>query len=190
MAPAPALLPGVVEILMVEDDPLDGELTLRALRRHNMADRLVWVRDGAEALAVLFGASGDPAAPLCHAPKLVLLDLKLPKVDGHELLRRLKSDPRTRAIPVVVLTSSCEEMDLVQAYESGGNSFVVKPVDFESFVDTVRQVMLLLAPAESGARARALAGRAWVAAPAGRPGRSRFFRNAGTRRDTVDRCRG
>ena len=117
-------------------------MALRALKRHNLANHVVWVRDGAEALDIIFGSSADPAAPINHSPKLVLLDLKLPKVDGHEVLRRIKSDPRTRAIPVVVLTSSREEADLLRAYENGTNSFVVKPVDFDSFVDAVRQLGL------------------------------------------------
>jgi two-component system response regulator len=112
------------------------------LTRHNLANHFVWVRDGAEALDLIFGSSADPAAPINRAPKLVLLDLKLPKVDGHEVLRRLKSDPRTRTIPVVVLTSSREEADLLRAYETGTNSFVVKPVDFDSFAEAVRQLGL------------------------------------------------
>lgn len=142
MISLPRNLPGVVEILLVEDNPRDAELALRALKRHNLANHVVWVRDGAEALDFIFGSSADPAAPINRSPKLVLLDLKLPKVDGHEVLRRIKSDPRTRAIPVVVLTSSREEADLLRAYESGTNSFVVKPVDFDSFVDAVRQLGL------------------------------------------------
>jgi two-component system response regulator len=132
--------PGVVEILLVEDNPRDAELTLRALKRHNLANHLVWVKDGAEALDLVFGTSADSDAPISQAPKLILLDLKLPKVDGHDVLRRLKRDPRTRAIPVVVLTSSREETDLLRAYETGTNSFIVKPVDFDDFVDTVRQL--------------------------------------------------
>ena len=142
MLSLPRNLPGAVEILLVEDNPRDAELALRALKRHNLANHVVWVRDGAEALDIIFGSSADPAAPINHSPKLVLLDLKLPKVDGHEVLRRIKSDPRTRAIPVVVLTSSREEADLLRAYENGTNSFVVKPVDFDSFVDAVRQLGL------------------------------------------------
>lgn len=132
--------PDAVEILLVEDNPHDAELTLRALRKHNLANRLVWVKDGAEALDFFFGPSDDPAVPLNHPPRVVLLDLKLPKVDGHEVLRRLKADPRTRTIPVVVLTSSQEETDIVRSYKLGVNSYIVKPVDFDNFAEAVRQL--------------------------------------------------
>ncbi len=135
-------LPGVVEILLVEDNPTDAELTIRALDQNHLSNRLVWVKDGAEALDLIFGPSADLDTPINNVPKLILLDLKLPKVDGHEVLARLKSDPRTRAIPVVVLTSSREEADLFRAYETGTNSFIVKPVDFDSFIEAVRQLGL------------------------------------------------
>lgn len=135
-------LPGVVEILLVEDNPSDAELTIRALERNHLANRLVWVKDGAEALDLIFGPSADPETPINHVPKVILLDLKLPKVDGHEVLQRLKSDPRTRMIPVVVLTSSREEADVLRAYKAGTNSFLVKPVDFDSFIEAVRQLGL------------------------------------------------
>lgn len=131
--------PGAVEILLVEDNPRDAELTQRALARHRLANRLVWVRDGQEALDLIFGAAGDAGAPLAQTPRLVLLDLKMPKVDGHEVLRRLKQDPRTRAIPVVVLTSSREEADLELSYQNGVNSYIVKPVDFSNFAEAVQQ---------------------------------------------------
>jgi CheY-like chemotaxis protein len=134
----PTTLPDAVEILLVEDNPRDAELTMRALERHHMANHLVWAKDGAEALDLVFGPSSDPATPIPHAPSLILLDLKLPRVDGHELLQRLKADPRTRPIPVVVMTSSREEADLGRAYQSGANSFVVKPVDFDHFVEAMR----------------------------------------------------
>lgn len=142
MSARPPPLPGVVEILLVEDNPSDAELTIRALERHNLANRLVWVKDGAEALDLIFGPSPDAGTPINHTPKLILLDLKLPKVDGHEVLERIKSDPRTRSIPVVVLTSSREETDLLRAYKSGTNSFIVKPVDFDRFIEAVRQLGL------------------------------------------------
>ena len=129
-----------IDILLVEDNPQDAELTLRVLRKRNLANHLTWVKDGAEAFEFIFGPSEGPAAPLACVPQLVLLDLKLPKVDGHEVLRRLKSDPRTRAIPVVMLTSSREEADIERSYEMGANSYIVKPVEFDAFVEAVTQV--------------------------------------------------
>lgn len=131
-----------VEILLVEDNPRDGELTLRALRKRNLANHLVWVKDGAEALDYFFGASTDARQKINHVPKLVLLDLKLPKVDGLEVLRRLKGDDRTKLIPVVVLTSSREEQDIVESYRLGVNSYIVKPVEFENFSEAVAQLGL------------------------------------------------
>jgi CheY-like chemotaxis protein len=128
---------GVVEILLVEDNPADAELTLRALSRSKLTNHVHVARDGAEALDFLFPRSG-PAA----GPKVILLDLKLPKVDGLEVLRRLKADDRTRRIPVVVLTSSREEPDIVTSYRLGANSYIVKPVDFEAFVRAVSDVGL------------------------------------------------
>ncbi len=128
------------DILLVEDNPQDAELTMRVFRKSNLANRLTWVKDGAEALEYVFGLSDDPAAPLAHFPQLVLLDLKLPKVDGHEVLQRLKGDARTRAIPVVILTSSREERDVELSYRMGVNSFIVKPVQFEAFVEAVTRV--------------------------------------------------
>lgn len=137
-----ASFPQGVEILLVEDNRNDAELTMRALSRHNLVNRLVWAKDGAEALGLIFGPTPGPDVPIGMVPRLILLDLKLPKVDGHEVLARLKSDPRTRAIPVVVLTSSREEMDLLRAYQTGSNSFVVKPVEFDAFTEAVRQLGL------------------------------------------------
>ncbi len=128
-----------VEILLVEDRDEDAELTLRALRARNVANRVVRVRDGAEALDFLLGAPGSP--PKCR-PRVVLLDLKLPKVDGFEVLRRLKSDEATRTIPVVVLTSSREDRDLVRSYKLGVNSFVTKPVAFDEFAEAVGRLGL------------------------------------------------
>jgi two-component system response regulator len=131
-----------VEILLVEDNPRDGELALRALKKRNLANHLVWVRDGAEALDYLFGASAEGQRAINHVPKVILLDLKLPKVDGLEVLRRLKGDERTRHIPVVVLTSSREEQDIVESYRLGVNSYIVKPVEFENFSQAVAQLGL------------------------------------------------
>ena len=129
-----------VEILLVEDNPFDADLTQRELRKYNLANNLVWLKDGEEALEFLFGDSTDPSAPLACAPKLILLDLKLPKVDGHEVLKRLKGDPRTMSLPVVVLTSSGEETDMARSYRLGVNSYIVKPVEFEKFTEAVRQL--------------------------------------------------
>jgi two-component system response regulator len=130
-----------VEILLVEDNPNDVELTLRALKKNNFANRIHVVRDGAEALEFLF-CTGAYADRDIKNPKVILLDLKLPKVDGLEVLRQVKSDPRTRTIAVVVLTSSREERDVVQSYKLGTNSYIVKPVDFEQFTEAVRQLGL------------------------------------------------
>jgi len=125
-----------VEILLVEDNADDVDLTLRALRKEHMANQIHVVRDGEEALAFLF----DPAKPDHASLKLVLLDLKLPKVDGLEVLKAVKSDPRTRRIPVVVMTSSREESDLVRSYDLGVNSYLQKPVDFDQFRDVVKRM--------------------------------------------------
>ena len=125
-----------VEILLVEDDPADAELTLRVLRKKHLANSVTWVRDGAEALDFIF-RRGAYAQRSDDPPRLVLLDLKLPKVDGIEVLRQLKGDEHTRSIPVVMLTSSAEEADIVKSYQLGVNSYIVKPVDFEQFGETV-----------------------------------------------------
>lgn len=127
-----------IEILLVEDNPDDVELTLHALRKENLANHIHVARDGEEALDFLFcnGAHADRSFDC--PPRLILLDLKLPKVDGMEVLRRLKADPRTRSIPVVILTSSKEERDLVQGYGLGANSYIQKPVDFDQFRNTVK----------------------------------------------------
>lgn len=128
-----------VEILLVEDNPDDVQLALLALKRHNFANVVHVVRDGVEALEYIFG-HGEQDDRLQNRPRLILLDLKLPKLDGLEVLERLKGDPRSKKIPVVVLTSSNQEPDLNRAYELGVNSYIVKPVDFEQFVDSVRQL--------------------------------------------------
>jgi CheY-like chemotaxis protein len=124
-----------LEILLVEDSAEDAEMTLRALRKNNLANRVHWVKDGQEALDYLEDAAAQ-------APKLVMLDLKMPKVDGIEVLRQLKARPETRAIPVVVMTSSNEERDVLEAYRLGVNSYVVKPVAFEAFLETVSKIGL------------------------------------------------
>jgi CheY-like chemotaxis protein len=126
-----------VEILLVEDDPDDLDLTLRALRKSCMANRIHVARDGVEALEFIFCEGPHAHRSIDQVPKVVLLDLKLPRLDGLEVLRRLKSDPRTRSIPVVVLTSSREQSDVVASYDLGVNSYIVKPVNFDSFVRSV-----------------------------------------------------
>ena len=125
-----------VDILLVEDNPTDAELTMRALRKGNLANHITWVKDGAEALEFIF-RSGAYAGRPDQNPRLILLDLKLPKVDGIEVLKRLKADDRTRAIPVVMVTSSQEGRDITESYKLGVNSYIVKPVEFEQFSETV-----------------------------------------------------
>jgi two-component system response regulator len=129
-----------VELLLVEDRVEDAELTIRALRQQHLAQKLHLVRDGAEALDFLFGTGAYAGRDVTRRPKVVLLDLKLPKVGGLEVLRRMRADARTRTIPVVVLTSSREEGDLVASYRLGVNSYVVKPVDFERFFAALSQL--------------------------------------------------
>jgi len=125
-----------VEILLVEDSPQDAELAMRALRKGKLANHITWVKDGAEALEFVFRTGAYAGRP-DQNPKLILLDLKLPKVDGIEVLRRVKADERTRAIPVVMVTSSAEGRDIVDSYKLGVNSYLVKPVEFEQFGETV-----------------------------------------------------
>jgi len=127
-------------ILLVEDNPDDEALTLRALRRNHIANEVVVAHDGVEALDYLWGTGRYEGRDARQQPQVVLLDLKLPKVDGLEVLKRMRSDERTRRVPVVVLTSSSEERDIVASYDFGANSYVRKPVDFEQFVDAVRQL--------------------------------------------------
>lgn len=128
-----------VQILLVEDSAHDAEMTLRTLKRRGIANDIVWVKDGVEALDYLF-CEGEYAGRDGGLPKLVLLDLKMPRLDGLQVLRRLKAEPRTMKIPVVMLTSSHEEGDLLESYALGVNSYIVKPVDFENFAETVSQV--------------------------------------------------
>ena len=130
------------EILLIEDNPDDVEITLRAFQKYHLANKIHVVRDGEEALECLFGTGRYAEQSACLNTRLILLDLKLPKVDGLEILKRCKSDPRTKNIPVVVLTSSREERDLIESYNLGVNSYVVKPVDFSQFLEAVRQLGL------------------------------------------------
>jgi two-component system response regulator len=129
-------------ILLVEDNDDDVELTLRALRRNRVANRVDVVRDGAEALEYLFATGGYAGRDVRDTPNLVLLDLKLPKVGGLEVLERLRADPRTRRLPVVILTSSNVESDLARSYDLGANSYIRKPVDFAQFMEAVNQLGL------------------------------------------------
>ena len=129
-----------IEILLVEDSPEDLELTLRALRKANLTNRIEIARDGAEALDFIFCEGAYAGRKIEDGPKLILLDLKLPKVDGLEVLQRIKGDPRTQMIPVVVLTSSREQSDVVKSYRLGVNSYVVKPVNFEGFATAVQEL--------------------------------------------------
>jgi two-component system response regulator len=131
-----------VDILLVEDNPQDAELTIRALKKHNLANRLITVEDGAEALDFLLCRGKYATRDVGHPPKVVLLDLKLPKVSGLEVLRALKQDEKTRAIPVVIVTSSREDPDIKTAYALGANSYVVKPVDFDAFAEAVSSLGL------------------------------------------------
>jgi two-component system response regulator len=133
-------VPDNVSVLLVEDNEDDIELTLRVFRQYHLANHLHVVRDGAEALDCLFGSGAYVERSPCSQTKLILLDLKLPKVDGLEVLRRCKSDERTKSIPVVVLTSSREEQDVIESYKLGVNSYIVKPVDFHQFVEAVKQL--------------------------------------------------
>ena len=129
-----------VEILLVEDSAEDLELTLRALRKANLANHIEIARDGAEAIDFIFGEGTHAGRDITDAPKLILLDLKLPRVDGLEVLKRIKLDPRTSHIPIVVLTSSKEQNDVTESYQLGVNSYIVKPVNFEGFTAAVQNL--------------------------------------------------
>ncbi len=150
-----------VEILLVDDSPEDVELTIRALRRSKIANEIQVAEDGAEALDFLFCRGAHRDRTFSHPPKLVLLDLKLPKIDGLEVLRAMRADERTRAIPVVILTSSKEQRDVIKGYSLGVNAFVQKPVDFEQFGEAIRQIgmfwMLINQAPPSGAFAESKA---------------------------------
>ena len=125
-----------VEVLLIEDNPEDAELTIRVLKKNNLANNLVHLHDGEEALEFLF-AEGN-----YNIPKLILLDLKMPKVDGIEVLKKIKNDDQRKIIPVVILTSSKEERDIIESYNLGVNAYVVKPVEFEKFVEVIAQLGL------------------------------------------------
>jgi two-component system, response regulator len=132
--------PDIVEILLVEDNPSDAELTLHALKKSKLANQIQLVRDGEEALDFLFCRGSYSDRRFDRAPRVILLDLKLPKVDGLQVLDHVKSDPRTRAIPIIILTSSKEERDLVKGYQLGVNSYIQKPVNFSEFQRVVEQL--------------------------------------------------
>jgi two-component system, response regulator len=127
-----------VEILLVEDNPQDAEMAIRALKKHNLANNVLHLTDGEEALDFIFARGAYSGRNIENQPKVVLLDLKLPKVDGLEVLKAVKSDERTKIIPVIVLTSSSEEKDIIESYRLGVNSYIVKPVDFDKFVEAIK----------------------------------------------------
>ena len=131
-----------VEILLVEDNPRDAKLALHALQRSHVANEIQVARDGVEALEFIFGTGAFAGRAVEDGPKVILLDLKLPRMDGIEVLRRIRADPRTRGIPVVALTSSREDRDIAACYALGVNSYIVKPVDFEQFSEATRQIGL------------------------------------------------
>lgn len=133
--------PNSVEVLLVEDNVADAELTIRELRKHNMANHLVHVKNGEEALEFIF-AKGKYASTreVQYTPKMVLLDIQMPKVNGIEVLQQIKDDPRTRSLPVVILTSSKENPDIQRCYDLGANSYIVKPVNFESFAQAIKNL--------------------------------------------------
>ena len=155
--------PDAVEILLVEDNSSDAELALHALRKSKLANQIHLVRDGEEALDFLFCRGAFSSRTFDHAPRLILLDLKLPKVDGLQVLQEVKRDAHTRAIPVIVLTSSKEERDLVDSYRLGVNSYIQKPVDFDQFRETVKTVglywLVINQPAPATGAQEAAAGR-------------------------------
>ncbi len=130
----------IVEILLVEDNPRDAELTIRALKKHNLANQLFHVRDGAEALDFLLGRGKYEGRLVDPLPKVIMLDLKLPKVNGLEVLRIIKSDPQLFTIPVVIVTSSAEDPDMDAAYELGANSYIIKPVQFDAFMEAMSKL--------------------------------------------------
>jgi two-component system, response regulator len=134
--------PNAFEILLVEDNPQDADLTVRTMKKHNLANKLHVVGDGAEALDFIYCRGKYEHRDVCTQPKVIFLDLKLPKMSGLEVLRHLKGDEKTRSIPVVIVTSSREDPDIKQAYALGANSYVVKPVDFEKFQESITRLGL------------------------------------------------
>lgn len=130
----------MIDILLVEDNPSDVALALHAFKKHNLTNQIHVVRDGAEALEFIFCTGAYAQRDIAQTPKVILLDLKLPLVDGLDVLRQIRSDPRTHSIPVVVLTSSSVDRDIVESYELGVNSYIVKPVDFAQFTEAVRTI--------------------------------------------------
>ena len=141
-----------VEIVLIEDNPHDAELALRALKTYNLANELIWLKDGVEALDFIFAQGQYADRSIEDVPKVVLLDLKLPRINGLEVLEKVKSDVRTKSIPIVVLTSSSEERDIITSYNLGVNSYILKPVDFDKFINAVREIgfywLLLNKPAQ------------------------------------------
>lgn len=129
-----------IDVLLVEDNPNDAELALRSLKKHNLANNVLWVKDGVEALDYVFGNGSDTVPHKNDSLKLILLDLKLPKVNGKEVLQKLKTDQQTSSIPVVVMTSSNDDRDIEECYRLGGNSYVTKPVEFEKFAKVVAEL--------------------------------------------------
>lgn len=128
-----------MEILLVEDNVNDAEITMRSLKKHNLSNQLHWVKDGAEALDFIFGKGIYADRNVSDGPKVIFLDLKLPKIDGLEVLERIRADARTNKIPVVILTSSKEEQDVIKSYNLGVNSYIVKPVEFENFAKAIAE---------------------------------------------------
>lgn len=129
-----------IDILFVEDSPIDAELTLLALREENLANNVIWLQDGAQALDFIFAEGEYADRNMDNQPKLILLDLKMPKVGGMEVVKRIRGDERTKSIPIVVMTSSQEEKDIFDTYKLGINSYIVKPVDFDKFTKSVKEI--------------------------------------------------
>ena len=131
-----------VEILLIEDNPIEAEFTKRALKKYNLVDKLVWLKDGEEALDFIFAQGQYSGRSIEDVPKVILLDMHLPKIDGLEVLERIKSDTRTQSIPVVVFSSSPEERRIVMSYNLGVNGYVLKPIDFDKYLDAVKEIGL------------------------------------------------
>jgi len=131
-----------LDILLCEDNKRDADLTMRALKKHNVTNNIVWVKDGEEALNYLFSEVGNTDKSVKKTPKVILLDLKMPKVDGLTVLKEIRANKETKLIPVVIMTSSQEESDIAESYDLGANSYIVKPVDFKKFMDSIAEVGL------------------------------------------------